>query len=173
MDKAPERIWAWVDELAGVVGSTHEPETPKNMPWGPNAVSYGAEYIRSDTHQAEIARLTAELREARMQALADGAQWQDDVARLTAEREAAVAAAYEAAADMVRDYVYSLSEKIRALATDTQRNALAEYGRRMKAEGLREAAKIQANAGLSSEREWAAQRSILARADEIERGDTA
>ena len=48
MTDAPERIWAWVDELAGVVGSTERPETPEGMPPGPNATTPCAEYMRAD-----------------------------------------------------------------------------------------------------------------------------
>lgn len=48
MTDAPQRIWAWVDELAGVVGSTERPETPEGMPPGPNATTLCAEYIRAD-----------------------------------------------------------------------------------------------------------------------------
>ena len=193
MDKTPKKILlVWGED--GSINIIHKQDdiSPRNT---------SSAYIRYDLHESEIARLTAELREARMQALADGAQWQDDVARLTAEREAAVAAALEAVGEYVRSQATytveainkataaaimenlgqvvqsetcrTLSREIEALATDTQRNALAEYGRRMRAEGLREAAKIQANAGLSNEREWNVQKSILARADEIERGETA
>ena len=170
-----------------------------------------AAYIQYDTHQAEITRLTADLREARMQALSDGAQWQDDVARLTAEREAAVAAALEAAEDACDEYprvapdtsewphyddqINHSKANIRNLATDTQRNALAERDRRMKAEGWREAAKAIARRkdgyieehgsydpstgvtefpGNGTEYVWELEEieeELLARADEIERGE--
>ena len=172
---------------------------------------------------AEITRLTSELRDARMQAIADGAQWQDDVARLTAEREAAVAAALEAAAERLFDFtpweevpggnltpdtfdegLSAAYETVLALATDTQRNALAERDRRMRAgwarllaneilaaqeehrrtfpdPGFRAAnvalgclrrlssASFPETRGFGNE-ETAA---LLARADEIERGETA
>jgi len=71
-DKAEERIWAW--------------EYKGHTPWGPikpdlDVVTNGAEYIRADIHQA----LKAELREARMQSLADLGQAQD---AYEAQREA-------------------------------------------------------------------------------------
>lgn len=52
MSEAPERIWAWVDNLAGIVGTAHCPETPSHIPGGPNAVSRTAEYIRADLFDA-------------------------------------------------------------------------------------------------------------------------
>lgn len=52
MNEAPERIWAWVDNLAGIVGTAHCPETPSHIPGGPNAVSRTAEYIRADLFDA-------------------------------------------------------------------------------------------------------------------------
>lgn len=73
------------------------------------------------------------------------------------ERDAAVAAAYEAAEKVARERYLGwqdgdgtflktacadIADAIRARATDEQRNALAEYGRQMKAEGLREAAEV-------------------------------
>lgn len=48
MTDAPKRIWAWVDGMAGVVGSTEKPETPEHLPPGPNAVTLCAEYVRAD-----------------------------------------------------------------------------------------------------------------------------
>ena len=117
--------------------------------------------------------------------------------RADAEREAAVAAAYEAAMERIgtfdidedgdwydpayrfqcgfKDGLNTARARVRHLATDPWRNALAERDHRMKAEGLREALEIA--------REWLEdatpktfaqiERLILARADEIERGDTA
>ena len=139
---------------------------------------------------AEIERLTAELRDARMQALADGAQWQDDVDRLTAEHEAAVAAAYEAAATCADEHTHvmeprEIGKSLRALATDTQRDALAEHSRRMKAEGMREAVGSDADeieqaisdvlheGGSWRDAAEYIRRTILARADEIDQGETA
>ena len=48
MSHAPERIWAWVDDIAGVVGSLQKPETNAHVWPGPNAITHEAEYMRAD-----------------------------------------------------------------------------------------------------------------------------
>ena len=58
---APKRIWAWVDDLAGIVGQSDEPETPPNLPAGPNAISPCAEYILATDHARIVAEKDAEI----------------------------------------------------------------------------------------------------------------
>ena len=70
---APKRIWAWVDDLAGIVGQSDEPETPPNLPAGPNAISPCAEYILATEH----ARIVAE-KDARIAELKDRLRWAHD-----------------------------------------------------------------------------------------------
>jgi len=55
MTDAPEKIWAWVDSLAGVVGQLEEPETPRDVWPGPNAATLCAPYIREDVARAMVA----------------------------------------------------------------------------------------------------------------------
>ena len=62
---APNRIWAWVDDLAGIVGQSDEPETPPNLPAGPNAISPFAEYILASEHDRLIAEKDAEIERMR------------------------------------------------------------------------------------------------------------
>ena len=78
---APKRIWAWVDDLAGIVGQSDEPETPPNLPAGPNAISPCAEYILATEHarivaekDARIAELEEALEAARRDALEEAAK---------------------------------------------------------------------------------------------------
>ena len=58
---APKRIWAWVDDLAGIVGQSDEPETPPNLPAGPNAISPCAEYILATEHARIVAEKDARI----------------------------------------------------------------------------------------------------------------
>ena len=71
--EAPKRIWAWVDDLAGIVGQSDEPETPPNLPAGPNAISPCAEYILATEH----ARIVAE-KDARIAELEEALEWYSD-----------------------------------------------------------------------------------------------
>jgi len=58
---APKKIWAWVDDLAGIVGQSEAPETPPNLPAGPNAISPCAEYILASDHARIVAEKDAEI----------------------------------------------------------------------------------------------------------------